>query len=850
MHGNPSGERFPTPDGAAARTPAGSPTVIFPPPLASPISIPDHQLIRRIGVGSYGEVWLGRNVIGAHRAIKVVYRHSFDSDRPYEREFAGMEKFEPISRSHEGLVDILQIGRNNERGYFYYVMELADDAVWRPTTSAQGTGAPDRTTVVDGTPLPKANAALAPHTAFSPETYLPKTLRTELTQRRRLPFGECLQIGLSLSSALGHMHEHGLIHRDIKPSNIIFVHGAPKLADIGLVAGAGDARSFVGTEGFIPPEGPGTAQADVFSLGKVLYEISTGKDRHDFPELPPDLKCSAERSDLAEFNEIILKACANEPAVRYHSAEEMFAELSLLRVGRSVKGKRSTERRISLIKRLALPGIAALVLIAGTSYLAPVLRRWGAPKTPAPSGPSLPRPAGKTIAVLPFVNRSPDKADEYLGDELAEELADALTKAGEFRVVPRNTAFGMNTASNRLESARRLGVEALVEGSVRKVGAKLRLNVQLIRASDGFPIWSEIYPAELKDVFGVVIHAAERVAEGLEIKLTESKRQRMARRSTASFEAYALYLQGRWLWNQRTEDGIKNAIQAFEQALAKDANYALAHAGLADCYALLVDHGLIAAAEGRAKVMRSAERALALDDALAEAHTALAGLKQMNWDWSGAEQAYQRAIALDPDSAMARKAYAGLLVLLRRLPEALEQAKEAVRADPFSAIALIAQGDALSVSGRLDEALETFRLAAQIDPNYKHVPFFTGWAYVENRKFEEGIAHLRVALSRDPESTMAVAALGYTLGLCGQRAEAQKLLERLEGIAAHRRVSPYDFAMVYLGLGKREQALTLFEKAYAEHDDQLMYLQIEPYYSDLLPEPRYRELLKKVGLEK
>ncbi|MBI2947300.1 MAG: protein kinase, partial [Verrucomicrobia bacterium] len=184
-------------------------------------------MIRRIGVGSYGEVWLGRNVIGAYRAIKVVYRQSFDSDRPYEREFAGMQKFEPISRSHEGLVDVLQIGRNDERGYFYYVMELADDAVIRSATNLEGTGASERTTVVEGMPGRQASAQLPQTEAFNPETYLPKTLRTELARRRRLPFDECLQIGISLSSALGHMHQHGLIHRDIKPSNIIFVHGAP-----------------------------------------------------------------------------------------------------------------------------------------------------------------------------------------------------------------------------------------------------------------------------------------------------------------------------------------------------------------------------------------------------------------------------------------------------------------------------------------------------------------------------------------------------------------------------------------------------------------------------------------------
>ncbi|MBI2151036.1 MAG: tetratricopeptide repeat protein [Acidobacteria bacterium] len=248
--------------------------------------------------------------------------------------------------------------------------------------------------------------------------------------------------------------------------------------------------------------------------------------------------------------------------------------------------------------------------------------------------------------------------------------------------------------------------------------------------------------------------------------------------------------------------------------------------------------------------MQHVEQALAIDGEVAEVHAAQGWLKAMNWDWSGAEQAFGRAITLDPDCSTARRGYSHLLIQLRRGPEALEQAKEAVSADPFSAMALAGLGSTLSALGRLDEALQQFRLAAQIDPNYRLVPFFTGWAYVENCKYDEALSHLKFALSRTPDSTMAIATLGYTLGLAGRRAEAQEQLNRLEEIARRRRVSPYDFALVYLGLGNREEALVQLEKAYAEHDDQLMYLTLEPYHSDLLPQPRYRELLKKVGLEK
>lgn len=326
---------------------AGTRRTEHPPPV-----IPDHEVLRLIGRGSYGEVWLARTTLGSLHAVKVVYRESFDHDRPYEREFEGIKKFEPISHARESQVDIFHVGRNDEAGFFYYTMELADDANAGPSSHLPGDNRASIQKETGGTPV---------------QHYTPRTLKHEFQQRGALPVAECVPIALSLVRALEHLHGHGLVHRDIKPSNIIFVHGVPKLADIGLVTNVDATRSFVGTVGYIPPEGPGTPQADLYSLGKVLYECITGKDRLDFPELPADWRASPDFEQLLEFNEILTKACDAQTQSRYQSATAMLLELECLQGGGSVKKQRQWQRSLIHAKNLAL-ALAVLAVVAVIAY--------------------------------------------------------------------------------------------------------------------------------------------------------------------------------------------------------------------------------------------------------------------------------------------------------------------------------------------------------------------------------------------------------------------------------------------------------------------------------------------------
>ncbi|MGA2281592.1 MAG: serine/threonine-protein kinase [Verrucomicrobiota bacterium] len=301
------------------------PAVVVPPPV-----VPDHELIRVIGGGSGGEVWLARNVLGMCRAVKVVYARAFEQRRAFEREFDGVLKFEPVSRWHDGLMDILQVGRNDAAGYFYYVMELSDDV---------NTGQ-----------------------IIVPEQYVPRTLAYDYRQRRRLPVGECLRLGAAIASALGYLHRNGLIHRDVKPSNIIFVNGFPKLADVGLVSELSEPGSQVGTEGFIAPEGAGSPQADIYSLGKVLYEISTGKDRLEYPVLPP-LADNADDRDLVQFNKIFLNACRTNPHARYKTADELMVTLLSFQFSHYNPRVEHARERVLRIISIAAPYIGFGVIV-------------------------------------------------------------------------------------------------------------------------------------------------------------------------------------------------------------------------------------------------------------------------------------------------------------------------------------------------------------------------------------------------------------------------------------------------------------------------------------------------------
>lgn len=428
-----------TPDATqmqASAPPRGAAHISAPKP-----QIPDHEVLRCIGRGSYGEVWLARGVTGALRAVKVVRRDDFQMDRTFEREFQGILSFEPISRDHVGLVDILHVGRNVELGFYYYVMELADDRETGPKIN-----------VVD---------------------YEPHTLSSDKSKRVKMSLDRVIEIGISLANALAHLHDRGLSHRDIKPSNIIFVQGQAKLADIGLVAAAGQ-RTFVGTEGFVPPEGPGTGAADIYSLGMVLYEIVTGKDRLCFPELPEEPGDPREKKRRRMLNSVICKACDPEPKRRFASAKYFSDALRRVRVGK--------------YSRPILPRAAALFLLCGLISFGLVWARTGTPPWPPGVVAAKLSPPIKKAAV----SSKPATAMGSIRIETDPPGAEVWSAARKLGVTPLDLTrlnLGRTVFTLKMENYREEQVPVVLESGGN---IPLRLTMQIAPPQKG-KIWQNAY---------------------------------------------------------------------------------------------------------------------------------------------------------------------------------------------------------------------------------------------------------------------------------------------------------------------------------------------------------------------
>jgi TolB-like protein/DNA-binding winged helix-turn-helix (wHTH) protein/Tfp pilus assembly protein PilF len=456
------------------------------------------------------------------------------------------------------------------------------------------------------------------------------------------------------------------------------------------------------------------------------------------------------------------------------------------------------------------------------------------------------------LAVLPFKNLTGDAAQDYFSDGLTEEMITQLGNldTSHLGVIARTSVMHYKSSEEPLDRiGRELGVQYVLEGSVRRESDKVRITAQLIKVADQTHLWAREYDRELSHLLSLQGEIAQEVADEIRLRLADKKLTEPAPRTSSSptYEAYDLYLKGQYFWNKRTPQGFRQAVDYFQQAANRDPAYARAYAGLANSYALMGGYSGEPQAEFISKARSAALRGLQLDENLAEAHTALALIVQnYDWDWQSAEKEYRRAIELNPNYATAHHWYAEQLALLGHFDEALRESERARELDPLSLIIATDNGTILYFSRQYDRAIEKLRAVLEVDPNFLHAHILA-FVYVQKGMFADAQADLE-KWRRVDDTPWSLAQSAYVFGRSGQQAEARRALEKLEQLNRRHQIDPAPILIAYVGMGNKDEALAWLEKAYSQHSNVLTTLKVDPAFDPLRSDPRFQDLLRRVGL--
>ena len=647
------------------------------------------------------------------------------------------------------------------------------------------------------------------------------SLRDKLDTEKRLSVEDAVRIAVEIGAGLDYAHRNGFVHRDVKPENILFADGHALLADFGIAhTRAGSTAEpltkggiALGTPEYMSPEQASGADdigaaTDIYALGCVMYEMLAGAPpfkgssalavmaRHVTEKPKPLRSIRPEVPPHVEY--AVARALAKLPEQRFTSVSEFCSALQ--------------QPQNAIAKRGAT--------------------------------------ASRSIAVLPFVNASPDPDNEYLSDGITDELIDALAKVEGLRVASRTSVFALK---GKPQDVRAIGalldVSEVLEGTVRRSGQDLRITAQLTSTANGALVWSHRYDRRLDDVFAIQDEIARTIVDTLRATSFGDLEELALNRGTDNVQAYGLYLRGRYAWNKRSQEGVTEGIRYFEQAIEADPGYALAYTGLADSYALALDYRSVPVHEGFERAKFYARKALELDESVSEAHASLAwSLFIYDWDWSAAAAEFRRSLELDPRYATAHQWYAFLLASQGRFEEALIEAHTAQELDSGSVSVRRTLGYVYFYARRFEQAKYHLHRAIEMNPVAEESYRVLGLILTFANDHAEAERVLREALDLPGAATYTRATLGFALARAGNTSVAEEILHDLEAKRAHDYLSPVELATVHISLGNNDRAIDWMERAYEERRGWMAYLNVHPVVDPLRNEPRFKVLVRKMGL--